>query len=113
MSTTSTIIRVKRKIEDNPQDALVLLCKRAKTDSEEISPSLFVFRGTVNNQVPILSYTLYIACLNIVHHYIVKNKVVSRSLSLRLKSNYPTNLDAVILIERFKRKVHLYITCII
>ncbi|KAL4705054.1 hypothetical protein ACJJTC_004553 [Scirpophaga incertulas] len=48
--TTSTILRVKRKIEDNPQDALVLMCKRVKKDTEEISPSLFVFRGTVNNQ---------------------------------------------------------------
>ncbi|CAH0404596.1 unnamed protein product [Chilo suppressalis] len=47
---TQTIIRVKRKIEDNPQDALVILCKRLKTDTVEISPSLFVFQGTVNNQ---------------------------------------------------------------
>ncbi|CAG9784671.1 unnamed protein product [Diatraea saccharalis] len=47
---TSTIIRVKRKIEDNPQDALVLLCKRLKTDTEEISPSLFVFQGTVSDR---------------------------------------------------------------
>ncbi|CAH0726310.1 unnamed protein product, partial [Brenthis ino] len=47
---TSTVLRVKRRLEDNPQDALVLLCKRMKTDSEEISPSLFVFRGSVENQ---------------------------------------------------------------
>ncbi|XP_072936470.1 uncharacterized protein fs(2)ltoPP43 [Epargyreus clarus] len=47
---TSTVLRVKRRLEDNPQDALVLLCKRMKTDEEEISPSLFVFRGTVDNQ---------------------------------------------------------------
>ncbi|XP_028173875.1 probable RNA polymerase II nuclear localization protein SLC7A6OS [Ostrinia nubilalis] len=46
----STVLRVKRKLEDNPQDALVLLCKRMKTNSEEISPSLFVFLGTVDNQ---------------------------------------------------------------
>ncbi|XP_063529972.1 probable RNA polymerase II nuclear localization protein SLC7A6OS [Cydia strobilella] len=47
---TSTILRVKRRLEDNPQDALVLMCKRMKTDAEEVSPSLFVFRGTVDNQ---------------------------------------------------------------
>ncbi|KOB73112.1 Uncharacterized protein OBRU01_11266 [Operophtera brumata] len=47
---TSTVLRVKRRLEDNPQDALVLLCKRMKTDTDEISPSLFVFRGTVENQ---------------------------------------------------------------
>ncbi|KAI5633005.1 hypothetical protein NE865_14303 [Phthorimaea operculella] len=47
---TSTILRVKRRLEDNPQDALVLMCKRMKTDTEEISPSLFVFRGTVENE---------------------------------------------------------------
>ncbi|KPJ13228.1 putative RNA polymerase II nuclear localization protein SLC7A6OS [Papilio machaon] len=52
--STSTILRVKRRLEENPQDALVLLCKRLKTDSEEISPSLFVFRGTVDNQEHIL-----------------------------------------------------------
>ncbi|KAL0894438.1 hypothetical protein ABMA27_013040 [Loxostege sticticalis] len=46
----STVLRVKRKLEDNPQDALVLLCKRMKSNTEEISPSLFVFRGTVDNQ---------------------------------------------------------------
>ncbi|XP_026328816.1 probable RNA polymerase II nuclear localization protein SLC7A6OS [Hyposmocoma kahamanoa] len=48
--TTSTVLRVKRRLEDNPQNALVLNCKRIKTDTEEISPSLFVFRGTVDNQ---------------------------------------------------------------
>lgn len=48
---TSTVLRVKRRLEDNPQDALVLMCKRMKTDTDEISPSLFVFRGTVENQV--------------------------------------------------------------
>ncbi|CAK1549609.1 unnamed protein product [Leptosia nina] len=47
---SSTVLRVKRRLEDNPQDALVLLCKRRKTDEEEISPSLFVFRGSVENQ---------------------------------------------------------------
>lgn len=47
---TSTVLRVKRRLEENPQDALVLMCKRIKTDSEEISPSLFVFRGTVDSQ---------------------------------------------------------------
>lgn len=50
---TSTVLRVKRRLEENPQDALVLMCKRIKTDSEEISPSLFVFRGTVDSQVTI------------------------------------------------------------
>ncbi|CAH2105033.1 unnamed protein product [Euphydryas editha] len=50
--STSTVLRVKRRLEDNPQDALVLLCKRIKTDTEEISPSLFVFRGTVESQEP-------------------------------------------------------------
>ncbi|XP_039764596.1 probable RNA polymerase II nuclear localization protein SLC7A6OS [Pararge aegeria] len=49
---TSTVLRVKRRLEDNPQDALVLVCKRMKTDSEEVSPSLFVFRGSVENQEP-------------------------------------------------------------
>ncbi|XP_045458582.1 probable RNA polymerase II nuclear localization protein SLC7A6OS [Melitaea cinxia] len=49
---TSTFLRVKRRLEDNPQDAFVLLCKRMKTDTEEISPSLFVFRGTVESQEP-------------------------------------------------------------
>lgn len=48
--TTSTVLRVKRRLEDNPQDALVVMCKRIKTDTDEIAPSLFVFRGTVNNQ---------------------------------------------------------------
>ncbi|XP_038210123.1 probable RNA polymerase II nuclear localization protein SLC7A6OS [Zerene cesonia] len=47
---SSTVLRVKRRLQDNPQDALVLVCKRRKTDTEEISPSLFVFRGTVDNQ---------------------------------------------------------------
>ncbi|KAM3959171.1 female sterile (2) ltoPP43 [Aphomia sociella] len=47
---TSTVLRVKRRYEDNPQDALVLMCKRIKTDTEELSPSLFVFRGTVDTQ---------------------------------------------------------------
>ncbi|KAI8427452.1 hypothetical protein MSG28_001988 [Choristoneura fumiferana] len=45
-----TILRVKRRLEDNPQDALVLMCKRLKTNADEVSPSLFVFRGTVENQ---------------------------------------------------------------
>lgn len=49
--STSTFLRVKRRLEDNPQDAFVLLCKRMKTDTDEISPSLFVFRGTVESQV--------------------------------------------------------------
>lgn len=49
---SSTVLRVKRRLEDNPQDALVLVCKRIKTDADAgISPSLFVFRGTVENQV--------------------------------------------------------------
>ncbi|KAJ0181586.1 hypothetical protein K1T71_002308 [Dendrolimus kikuchii] len=48
--SNSTVLRVKRRLEDNPQDALVIMCKRIKTDTEEISPSLFVFRGTVDNQ---------------------------------------------------------------
>ncbi|XP_023941011.1 probable RNA polymerase II nuclear localization protein SLC7A6OS [Bicyclus anynana] len=47
---SSTVLRVKRRLEDNPQDALVLVCKRMKTDTEEVSPSLFVFRGSVDNQ---------------------------------------------------------------
>ncbi|XP_041978009.1 probable RNA polymerase II nuclear localization protein SLC7A6OS [Aricia agestis] len=47
---TSTVLRVKRRLEDNPQDALVLVCKRKRTDVDEVSPSLFVFRGSVNNQ---------------------------------------------------------------
>ncbi|VVC93179.1 probable RNA polymerase II nuclear localization protein SLC7A6OS [Leptidea sinapis] len=47
---SSTVLRVKRRLEDNPQDALILLCKRKKVDTEEISPSLFVFRGTVDSQ---------------------------------------------------------------
>ncbi|XP_011556176.3 probable RNA polymerase II nuclear localization protein SLC7A6OS [Plutella xylostella] len=48
---SSTVLRVKRRLEDNPQDALVLVCKRIKTDADAgISPSLFVFRGTVENQ---------------------------------------------------------------
>ncbi|XP_052757929.1 probable RNA polymerase II nuclear localization protein SLC7A6OS [Galleria mellonella] len=51
--TTSTVLRVKRRLEDNPQDALVIMCKRMKTQTEELSPSLFVFRGTVNTQEPI------------------------------------------------------------
>ncbi|XP_045459248.1 probable RNA polymerase II nuclear localization protein SLC7A6OS [Melitaea cinxia] len=43
--STSTFLRVKRRQEDNPQDALALtLCKRQKTDAEEISPSLPVLR---------------------------------------------------------------------
>ncbi|XP_013200481.1 probable RNA polymerase II nuclear localization protein SLC7A6OS [Amyelois transitella] len=46
----STVLRVKRRLEDNPQDALVLMCKRIKRDTEEISSSLFVFRGTVDSQ---------------------------------------------------------------
>ncbi|CAB3231477.1 unnamed protein product [Arctia plantaginis] len=46
----STVLRVKRRLEESPQDALVLMCKRVKTNNEEISPSLFVFRGTVDNQ---------------------------------------------------------------
>ncbi|XP_045764206.1 probable RNA polymerase II nuclear localization protein SLC7A6OS [Maniola jurtina] len=48
----STVLRVKRRLEDNPQDALVLVCKRRKTDSDEVSPSLFVFRGSVETQEP-------------------------------------------------------------
>ena len=48
---SSTVLRVKRRLEENPQDTLVLMCKRIKTDKEEISPSLFVFRGTVDDQV--------------------------------------------------------------
>ncbi|XP_022113745.2 probable RNA polymerase II nuclear localization protein SLC7A6OS [Pieris rapae] len=47
---SATVLRVKRSLDDNPQDALVLLCKRRKTNEEEISPSLFVFRGSVDNQ---------------------------------------------------------------
>ncbi|CAH2065934.1 unnamed protein product, partial [Iphiclides podalirius] len=54
MMSTSTVLRVKRRLEENPQDALVLLCKKVKTNSEEIAPSLFVFRGTVDNQEPLL-----------------------------------------------------------
>ncbi|XP_047544852.1 probable RNA polymerase II nuclear localization protein SLC7A6OS [Vanessa atalanta] len=50
--STSTILRVKRRLDDNPQDALVLLCKRKKINTEEIAPSLFVFRGSVENQEP-------------------------------------------------------------
>ncbi|CAG5048323.1 unnamed protein product [Parnassius apollo] len=52
--SASTVLRVKRRLEENPQDALVLLCKRVKTDTEEIAPSLFVFRGTVDNEEPLL-----------------------------------------------------------
>ncbi|XP_059061828.1 probable RNA polymerase II nuclear localization protein SLC7A6OS [Achroia grisella] len=48
--STSTVLRVKRRLEDNPQDALVIMCKRIKTATEELSPSLFVFRGTVDTQ---------------------------------------------------------------
>lgn len=54
----STVLRVKRRLEDNPQDALVLLCKRYKTNSEEVSPSLFVFRGTVESQVSIFVFAV-------------------------------------------------------
>ncbi|CAH0603482.1 unnamed protein product [Chrysodeixis includens] len=51
--TASTVLRVKRRLEENPQDALVLMCKRIKKEfeeNEEIAPSLFVFRGTVDSQ---------------------------------------------------------------
>ncbi|CAF4897284.1 unnamed protein product [Pieris macdunnoughi] len=49
---SATVLRVKRRLDDNPQDALVLLCKRKKANEDEISPALFVFRGSVNNQEP-------------------------------------------------------------
>lgn len=49
--STSSFLRVKRRLEDNPQDAFVLLCNRMKTDTEEISAPLFVMRGAVESPV--------------------------------------------------------------
>lgn len=45
----STIVRVKRTLEETPHEALLLQCKRVKTE-ERISPSVFVFTGTVDKQ---------------------------------------------------------------
>ncbi|XP_028027775.1 probable RNA polymerase II nuclear localization protein SLC7A6OS [Bombyx mandarina] len=47
--SSQTVIRVKRRLEDNPHDALVVTCKRPKTDPESCQ-SLFVFRATITNQ---------------------------------------------------------------
>lgn len=45
-----TILRVKRRLEENPQDAFVISCKRSKTAEAEAEPSssLFVFSGTAD-----------------------------------------------------------------
>lgn len=48
---STTVLRLKRRLEDNPQDALIVTCKKIKTDAEDTSPSLFVFRGTAETQV--------------------------------------------------------------
>lgn len=57
----SAVIRVKRRIQDEPLNAFVLNCKKQKTDSPESGPSLdddkaaqltiVKFAGTVENQV--------------------------------------------------------------
>ncbi|XP_077291014.1 female sterile (2) ltoPP43 [Arctopsyche grandis] len=47
----TTVLRVKRRLEESPAEALVLHCKRARIDDTvEPIPSLFMFSGTVNQE---------------------------------------------------------------
>lgn len=94
---TSTVLRVKRRLEENPQDALVLLCKRAKTDSEEIAPALFVFRGTVENQVVSKHKTIYFIYVWVFFNYFHLYNNINKSLLVRFKIEFGytlfTNID--------------------
>lgn len=48
----STIVRVKRRLEESPLEALVVHCKKArKEELDEITPSLFIFSGTLDEKV--------------------------------------------------------------
>lgn len=60
--TTTTILRVKRRLDENPADALVLHCKKAKLQNEE-SPahSVFVFSATVDDHVLFFTYWIYLS----------------------------------------------------
>lgn len=52
----AAIIRVKRRNSVEPQDALLIACKRSKidTDDEEPLTTLVKLAGTVKNQVVIV-----------------------------------------------------------
>jgi len=68
----ATVVRVKRRLEDNPVDSLVLLCKKVKTgtdvgiasfrqpDTTEAVKSVFKFAGTVSGLVSIKCFTVII-----------------------------------------------------
>lgn len=52
----STIIRVKRRCDEEPQDIIIVNCKKRKTseetlDSSDKTPTVLQLAGTVKNQV--------------------------------------------------------------
>ena len=54
----AAVIRLKRRLEDQPSDTLILNCKRRKTDEKEENENgelstILKFAGTFNNQVKI------------------------------------------------------------
>jgi len=59
---SSAIIRVKRKLEDNPVEAILLSYKRKKgnddSDPSENEQAILKFTGTVKEKVKILPFKL-------------------------------------------------------
>lgn len=52
----AAVIRIKRRLEDEPSDTLILNCKKRKTDGEADSEeaelsTILKFAGTVTSQV--------------------------------------------------------------
>lgn len=54
----ATVVRVKRLLDEEPQEAMVLNCKRRKTEetvsSDSLAAAVLKFAGTVNDQVMFL-----------------------------------------------------------
>jgi len=64
MAATATVVRVKRRLEDDPVDSLLLVCKKVRSDAADIGcasvsqddsaeavKSVFKFAGTVTGPV--------------------------------------------------------------
>jgi hypothetical protein len=88
----AAVIRVKRPLKEEPSDALILSCKRRKTDKNEETElsTILKFAGTVNSQV---TYKHNLASLTVFY----KNKLQEETLSCLKK---PTKSE---LEDQFKK----------
>lgn len=73
----SAVVRLKRLLDEEPLEAIVLSCKRRKTDNAESEnkksdlSTVFKFVGTVTNQVVMIPWCAY---LNLTLLFLIRMK---------------------------------------